>query len=474
MDVNNEAAAMTLVKRFARSALVYFVVVGVLGTYLRARFIVPLWPFLEFSNVLHAHSHVAYFGWTSLALMAAMYRLLPRLTGRPLQGLPFIRWQLALTHVATVGALVTFTIGGYTPISIVFSTFNVFLWYFFMRIYWLNVRGLPRPLPVALRYWHGAVLLLFISSLGTWLISAVTASGLGGAVGQQAGLNMFLTNFTDGWLVLGLMGVVVAWLTSDEGRAGAAHDAAHDAAHHPSRPLPGQWAAGPLLWIVVLTPFTFLAELTMFELPLGILLLGLSARFMLAIPYFWFLFAARTAHRVNSPASAGEGRSGTVGPRNDAVHAFVVAGFVFFALKAVIHFALGIVAAVPSRHMFVAYLHLDLLGFVSCGLLAALYIVFAPKRDDRRSEATKRSGQSGTATSVASVAGPIGALILSIGVVTMVVTLAVVAVVSGSSEPASRSAANDLLQAAFVFGAVALVGIVVSVAGLWPHTKTRA
>lgn len=444
---------MQLPRRFARAALVYFIIVGILGTFLRARFVTPVLPTLQFTNVLHAHSHVAYFGWTSLGLMAVMYALLPRITGRPVVGQHLIRWQLAATHVSTVGALVSFAAGGYNVISIIFSTLNVLIWYLFMRIYWLNVRHLPRPLPVAVRYWHGAVFLLFVSSLGTWLISAMTARG-GAGVGREAGLNIFLTNFTDGWLILGLFGAAAAWLST------------HKVLHH----RPGQWAAGPLPWIVVLTPFTFLAELVTFELPMGVLLVGLVARYALVVPYIWFLWNLRAAWQ-------GARERGLV--RGGGMQAFGVAAFAFFAAKAALHFVLGIIAVVPSRHMLVAYLHLDLLGFVSCGLLAALYLVFAAPEawaigadrgaDSARGSAPlgRKAAPSGPATASA---GQAGALFLSLGLVGMIVTLAATALTGAAGDAGSRQAAEDLLKAAFVFGGVSLIGIALGVVGLWPYT----
>lgn len=456
MHSKHNGDGLALPRRFARAALVYFIIVGVLGTFLRARFVSPILPALQFTNVLHAHSHVAYFGWTSLALMGIMYALMPKVTGKPVRGEGLIRWQLALTHVSTVGALISFAAGGYNVVSIIFSTLNVLIWYLFMRIYWLNVRDLPRPLPVAVRYWHGAVFLLFVSSLGTWLISAMTARG-GAGVGREAGLNIFLTNFTDGWLVLGLFGVAAAWLST------------RPVLHH----RPGRWAAGPLLWIVVLTPFTFLAELVPFELPTGVLLVGLIARYALVVPYIWFLWNLRAAWK--GARERGQGR----GP----LQAFGVAAFAFFAAKAALHFLLGVIALVPPRHMLVAYLHLDLLGFVSCGLLAGLYLVFAspeawseavpadgalPSRERRPS---RDDGRVGPATASA---GQAGALFLSVGLVGMVVTLAAVAIIGAVAEPEARQAAEDLLKAAFAFGAVSLIGIVLGVAGLWPHTAPTA
>lgn len=438
-------------RQFARGASLYFVVVGIVGVLLRARYVAPVWPALRFDNLVHAHSHVAYFGWAALALMAAIYAVLPRLTGRPLRGARVMRWQLGLTHVVTVGALVTFATGGYTPLSIVFSTLNVVLWYVFIWLYVQNVKGMPRPLPVALGYLHGAVALLFVSSLGTWFISVVTALGGDSALGQQIGLNIFLTNYTDGWLLLGLLGL-----------GAAASDPAPDSGG-PSGARSGQWAAGPLPWIVGLTPLTFLAQLVPFEVSAGFLVVGLAARFALVVPYVWYIWNAVTVYRARGPRWHGDrveflvrnGKQRSVTPR--ALRAFFIATLGFFVVKAVIHAGLGLSAVVPSRQIFVSYLHLDLLGFVSCGLIAALYFVFGGQRAAGRSVAKNES---------AFDPGVAGAVILSVGVVGMVAILAVVGAIGGTTDSVMRAVANGLLQAAFVFGVVALVGIVLSVVGV--------
>lgn len=480
-------------RQFARGAALYFVVVGIVGVLLRARYVAPVWRALRFDNLVHAHSHVAYFGWAALALMAAIYAVLPRLTGRPLRGARVMRWQLGLTHVVTVGALVTFATGGYTPLSIVFSTLNVVLWYIFIWLYAQNVKGTPRPLPVPLRYLHGAVALLFVSSLGTWFISAVTALGGDSMLGQQIGLNIFLTNYTDGWLLLGLLGIGAAALTPGYGaehigsadtesdgpprgsrlssgrmsESGAASDPAPDSAV-PTGARSGQWAAGPLPWIVVLTPLTFLAQLVPFEVSAGFLVIGLAARFALAVPYMWYIWNAVTVYRARGPRRHGDGigfrvRKGnerSVGARERRLRAFFIAALGFFVVKAIIHAGLGLAAVVPSRQIFVSYLHLDLLGFVSCGLIAAIYFAFVGHRAEGRSEAENES---------AFDPGVAGAVILSVGVVGMVAVLAVVGAIGGTTDSALRAVANGLLQAAFVFGVVSLIGIVLSVMSLLKH-----
>ena len=50
----------------------------------------------NFGAIRHAHSHLMYFGWVTLALMAMIWQRLPALTGRPLpRGV-----RLSLIHIS--------------------------------------------------------------------------------------------------------------------------------------------------------------------------------------------------------------------------------------------------------------------------------------------------------------------------------------------------------------------------------------
>jgi hypothetical protein len=52
-------------------ALVNLSIVALLGVLLRCKQLFPL-PFIQYKYLLHAHSHFAFGGWISLALLALM------------------------------------------------------------------------------------------------------------------------------------------------------------------------------------------------------------------------------------------------------------------------------------------------------------------------------------------------------------------------------------------------------------------
>ncbi|HEY1031003.1 MAG TPA: hypothetical protein VGD89_04475, partial [Flavipsychrobacter sp.] len=64
-------------KAWLKIALANLVIVAILGFLLRSKIVFTI-PFLDFKNTLHAHSHYAFGGWVTLALMVLMvYEILP-------------------------------------------------------------------------------------------------------------------------------------------------------------------------------------------------------------------------------------------------------------------------------------------------------------------------------------------------------------------------------------------------------------
>jgi hypothetical protein len=199
----------TLLKSSAR----WFLVVLALGVWLRSAFV---WlynpgPF-TWGDLIHAHSHTAYFGWAGLGLMGLILYVLPRLTGRPLETPRQLKWQLSLAPWAVGGSLVTFALWGYVGPSIAFSTLNEVLWFWFAWVFWVNVRGRPvRQWPAALWLLGAAVLMLLVSTLGTVLVVLFrVAFPVSDAVLGNAGIYLFLQTYGDGWLELGVLGVAAA------------------------------------------------------------------------------------------------------------------------------------------------------------------------------------------------------------------------------------------------------------------------
>lgn len=200
----------------ALSALTLSAITGVL---LRFGLIqgMPAWA-QNYGAVRHAHSHLMYFGWVTLALMALIWADLPRWTGRPVPRLAV--WQMALTAALALLSYPAFWPNGYgltqiggarLPLGAMVSAWNGLTWFFFIGLYlhatWRMGR---RPAPVAL--WDWALVLLVVASGGAVGLMGMVFSHAENPTLRDFFLHQFLDLFAVGWFNLALLGVVWSWL----------------------------------------------------------------------------------------------------------------------------------------------------------------------------------------------------------------------------------------------------------------------
>ena len=173
----------------------------------------PAWA-LNYAAVRHAHSHLMYFGWVTLALMALIWESLARATGRPLPRMA--GWQLAATALAALLSFPAFWQNGYgltpigaarLPLGAMVSTLNGLTWVWFVALYVRATRQFsPRSLPVQL--WDWAIVLLLLASLGAAGLVGMVLTGIDNAFLQQIFLHQFLDLFAVGWFSLAVLGLV--------------------------------------------------------------------------------------------------------------------------------------------------------------------------------------------------------------------------------------------------------------------------
>jgi hypothetical protein len=177
----------------------------------------PAWA-TNYTAIRHAHSHLMYFGWVTLALMALIWHFLSGHTGRSLPR--SVHWQMGITAVLALLSFPAFWTNGYgltqigsasLPLGAIIATLNGLAWYLFAWLYWRESRHLPRrPLPVQL--WDWAILLLLLSSGGALGLVGMVVSGGQSLFLQQTFLHLFLDLFAVGWFTLALLGLLWAWL----------------------------------------------------------------------------------------------------------------------------------------------------------------------------------------------------------------------------------------------------------------------
>lgn len=319
-------------------ALGAFVLAGATGALFRFGVAYGVAPALDLTNVRHAHSHLMYFGWVTPLLMVLIWRRLPaRATVGRGRG---IRWVLGGIFAAAAIAYPLFFAFGYRPVAIgdgrmpiavIGAGLNIFGWYGFVALYAWATRELPRTRPLQL--WDMALTFMVLATLGAWGLSLLKPLGLHDPFWATALTHVFLDLFSEGWFVLGVLGVAWSML-----------DARPTTARHWSLRLVG---AG--------LPFTFVLALPEASLSAGLKLVGCIGGALVGVGLL--AIAVQLGRRL--PA------------RHAAWWSIPLA---LLAAKALAQLGNSVIPGVwwSGEHgLRVAYLHLMLLGFVSLGLAAA-------------------------------------------------------------------------------------------------------
>ncbi len=201
-----------------RGALACFTLAAATGALFRfaAAYGLPLG--LGLGNVRHAHSHLMYFGWATPLLMAMLAARLPAFSGRTAQRLVWVCLGAALL------AYPPFLLFGYTPavvgarrlpLSVMAAGLNAVAWYAFMGYYAraarAAARGARRSMGQTLL--DLAVAFLGVATLGAWGLALLKPLGISDAFWSVALTHLFLDTFSEGWFVLGTLGLV--WMHAD-------------------------------------------------------------------------------------------------------------------------------------------------------------------------------------------------------------------------------------------------------------------
>lgn len=195
-------------------AMFSFVLAGITGLLYRVGFITPL-PFdLNFVNIRHAHSHLMFFGWASL-LPLYLIKLDSVPGYHAALGARLMKYALWGVLIFGLLSFPFFLIWGYgtvdvkelsLPLSVILSGLVMIAWYIFMAGY-LITRFRKRGF-VPNIWFEGALIMLFISSLGAWGVGAAEMLGIGGPLLGKALTHFFLATFVEGWVLLVLLGFI--------------------------------------------------------------------------------------------------------------------------------------------------------------------------------------------------------------------------------------------------------------------------
>ncbi|PKV62794.1 hypothetical protein [Pontibacter ramchanderi] len=332
----------TLVR--ARLALGYFVLVAVLGLFLRWLMVSPVVG-VNYKNFLHAHSHVALLGWLYCAFFAALLYIFPATT--PVDRASFRR-QFFLTQVSVLGMLFTFPVQGYALFSIIFSTLHILLSYWFARSYWRHLRQhvAQEAHGVSLKFIGAALLFMVLSSIGPWAMGPIMAKGTIGGELYYSAIYFYLHFQYNGWFTFAVLGLLFWFLER----------------HH--IPFNRRWTIWAF-WLLALACLPAYALSVLWTKP---------ADWVYAIGYVsvgmqlaGLLYLAKVLRQIWAEV---------VPLLKPWVRALAGMALFFFVLKLVLQtvsaFPYMADLAYKIRYFIIGYLHLSLLGFVSLFVLGFL------------------------------------------------------------------------------------------------------
>jgi hypothetical protein len=155
--------------------------------------------FINYSFLLHAHSHVAMLGWVYLMIYVLVVHFFIPKEKRRKHVYNQLFW---LTEFSVIGMMLAFPIQGYALFSIVFSTLHIVLSYVFCRLIWKDSDNEKTPVQKLL---IAAMVFMVVSTVAVWCLGpAVSTLGKQSAFYQIA-IQFFLHFQFNGWFLLSIL-----------------------------------------------------------------------------------------------------------------------------------------------------------------------------------------------------------------------------------------------------------------------------
>lgn len=194
-----------IIQKWVRIALINLFIVALLGVTMRYKIAYSL-PFIDQKKFLHAHSHFAFAGWITQALMVLFVAYLARQQG----DITFkkYKWILIANLASAYGMLVSFPIEGYGLVSTIFSTLSIFVSYVFAVMYWKDLNRLHEKNTSNL-WFKAAILFNAISSLGAFALAGMMATKTIHQNWYLQGQYFFLHFQYNGWFFFACMGLLM-------------------------------------------------------------------------------------------------------------------------------------------------------------------------------------------------------------------------------------------------------------------------
>ncbi len=338
-------------KKWLKVALLNLLIVAAIGVILRYKIAYSL-PFIEQKKLLHGHSHFAFSGWVSQALMSLMVARIGAYTGKDM----FKRhnWILWANIICAYGMLIGFLLQGYGALSIFFSTCTLVISYIFMGYMWRDVNNCKQS-SITLPWFKAATFFNALSSIGALSLAYMMATKNLHQHWYLAAVYFFLHFQYNGWFSFVVLGLLSEKL-SDNGV--------------PQKKLLAIFR----LFAMACIPAYFLSALWL-PIPPAVYLIVVVSAILQAIGWGWTVLLIKK-HREQLSNSI-KGLSYNI----------ILLSVIAFSIK----FMLQLGSTIPAlstlafgfRPIVIGYLHLVLLGCISLFILGYSIHVGVVKNDRR-------------------------------------------------------------------------------------------
>lgn len=193
-----------------RISLINLLVVAFLGLILRYKIAFSL-PFIDQKYLLHAHSHFAFTGWITQALMALMVARIS--VHKKVDLFPKYRWLLYANLFTAYGMLFSFPFQGYGFVSILFSNFSIITSWVFAVYCWKDINRLPAK-NLSTPWFKAALLFNALSALGAFALAGMMANKIIHQNWYLAAIYFFLHFQYNGWFFFACMGLFIDKITT--------------------------------------------------------------------------------------------------------------------------------------------------------------------------------------------------------------------------------------------------------------------
>jgi hypothetical protein len=191
-------------KRWLQIAFLNLTIVAAIGVILRYK-IAFSFPFVDQKHLLHGHSHFAFSGWVSQALMALVISRLS--SSRRTDLFKRYNWILWGNLICAYGMLVSFPLQGYGLFSITFSTCSLLISYCFAAYLWSDIKRCEHK-KVCFSWFNAGALFNVLSSLGAFALAYMMATKNLHQNWYLAAVYFFLHFQYNGWFMFAILGLL--------------------------------------------------------------------------------------------------------------------------------------------------------------------------------------------------------------------------------------------------------------------------